>query len=146
MKLKNLNLALAFVVMLTAAGCGDSSPVTPGKEPLIYTGQLASRESNSHTLTLERNGTVSIELTNLRAIFVKVVDPFETVLRIGVGVGSFNDDEVCIPSIRPTFTEGLIRTVLLTRDANCVSVFDNGTLPARAVVAYVVTVRDESAK
>ncbi len=145
MKQRNLHLTIAVALLLAVAGCGDSSPVTPDKEPLIFSGQLASLTSESHTLRLERTGTVSIELTELRAIFVHVQD-LETVLAIGVGVGLFNDEEVCIPTIRPTFTKGFSRSLLITADLNCVSVFDNGTLPQEALVAYEVTLRDESAK
>ena len=143
MKQRNLHLTLVLAAALAVAGCGDSSPVTPGKEPLIFSGQLASRTSESHTLTLERTGTISIELTELRAIFVHVQD-LEAVLAIGVGIGLFDDEAVCIPSIRPTFTQGGTRSVLITEDVNCVSVFDNGTLPPDALVAYEVILRDQS--
>lgn len=137
-------VAVTFVVMLVAVGCGDSSPVTPNKEPIIYTGELASLGTESHDLGLERSGTVSIELTELRALFVRLDSINPTPLRIGVGIGAFNEAGICVPTIRPTFTEGLKRTVLLGSAANCLSVFDNGTLPPSSLVSYQVTVFDES--
>lgn len=137
-------VAVILVVALIAAGCGDSSPVTPNKDPLIFSGQLASLGSDSYSLGLERSGTVGIELTELRALFV-IHDPIApSALRIGVGIGSFNEDGVCIPTIRPTFWEGLKRSVLLGSEANCLSVFDNATLPPSSLVRYRVTVFDES--
>jgi hypothetical protein len=137
-------VAVTLAVALIATACGDSSPVTPNKEPLIFSGQLASRGFESHNLGLERSGTVSIELTELRSLFVRL-DPINPIpLLIGVGIGAFNSNGVCVPTIRPTFTEGLKRSVLLGSAANCLSVFDQGTLPASSLVKYTVTVFDES--
>jgi hypothetical protein len=137
-------LAAAITVMLAVAGCGDSSPVTPSKETLVYSGRLLSRTIVPHALDLERAGTIAIELTELRAILVEV-NPFDPVLRIGVGVGSFDENLACQLSIRPTFTEGLRRTLLVDAAVNCLAVFDNGTLPPDSLVAYEVLVHDESA-
>jgi hypothetical protein len=137
-------VAVTLAVLLGVAGCGDSSPVTPSKEPIIYSGQLASLGVESHELGLLRSGTISIVLSELRALFVRLDTLNPTPLRIGVGIGAFNEDGVCLPTIRPTFTDGLKRTVLLSSTANCLSVFDNGTLPGSSLVHYEVTILDES--
>ena len=86
---------------------------------------------------------MGIELTELRSLFVRLDPIAPTPLRIGVGIGAFNEAGICVPTIRPTFWEGLKRSVLLGSAANCLSVFDNGTLPPSSLVRYQVTLFDE---
>ena len=136
-------LAVALTTVLVAGGCGDSSPVTPNREPLIFTGRLASNTTDSHPLPLLRSGTIRIELTELTAIFVQIDDTAPS-LALGVGIGAFDDKELCVPTLRPTFTEGGAVTVLPSSDIDCLAVFDSGRLPEESLVAYVVTVTDAS--
>ena len=105
-------LVVMLTTVLVAGGCADSSPVTPDREPLVFTGILASESTDSHPLPLLRSGTIRIELTELTAIFVQVEDKDDPSLVLGVGIGAFDDEELCIPTLRPTFSEGGSTTVL----------------------------------
>lgn len=146
-RIPGLLMVAAALCALVTAGCGDDSPVTPGREPLVYTGQLASEGFDSYSLPLERGGTVRIEVAELTPIFLNITNlsddaDLKEVLTVGVGIGQFNDEEVCQLELRPTLAEGRSVTVLLSDDANCLAVFDSGQLPPSSRIAYTVVVTD----
>lgn len=136
-------LMVTLTTVLVAGGCADSSPVTPGREPLVFTGRLTSNTTDSHSLPLLRSGTIRIELTELTAIFVQIDDSAPSLV-LGVGIGVFDDKGLCIPTLQPIFGEGSSVTVLPSSDIDCLAVFDSGRLPEGSLVAYVVTVTDAS--
>ena len=136
---------LAAVLLL--AGCGDDSPVTPGREPLTFEGRLASAGFESHALLLERGGTVRLEVVDLTPIFIDISDlgadvDLEEVLAVGIGIGEFDEEGECLLELRPTVTQGRIVTVLVSDEIDCLAVFDSGQLPPDSLISYIVVVTD----
>lgn len=142
--------AVALAVgSLVVAGCGDDSPVTPGREPLTFSGRLEADDFQSFALPLARGGTVRIQVTKLTPVWLEITNVGEetdlaTVLTIGVGVGEFDDEGVCAPELRPNLALGRSVTVLLSDGINCLAVFDSNRLPNNTVIDYTVVVTDAS--
>ncbi len=135
-------LALALLVALTLAGCGDDSPATPDGQPLVFSGELEQGGSVSHVLNLVREGTLRLSLTELTPVLIELPPGGELgTLRIGVGLGDISSG-TCRRTFATGLSEGQVLTVLLTDPARCLLVFDNGSLPEDAVVAYTVVVED----
>jgi hypothetical protein len=129
------------------AGCGDDSPVTPGREPLSYSGRLEAEGFHSYALPLERGGTVRVEVTRLTPVWIEITALEEetvlaTVLTIGVGIGAFDEEGACDLELRPNLALNRSVTVLLSENVNCLAVFDSGLLPDNSVVDYTVVVTD----
>lgn len=138
---------VAVGLLAVLVGCGDTSPVTPGREPLTYEGEIASEGFNSHELLLERGGTVRVQLVELSPIFLDISDlppnaTLEEALGVGVGIGEFNEEGTCVLELRPTLVVGRIVTVLLSDNINCLAVFDSGQLPPDSLLRYRVVVTD----
>lgn len=134
-------LGLVVALAATLAACGDDSPSTPGGEPLVFSGQLEQAGRVTHTLNLVREGMIRIELTELTPVLIELPPGGELgTLRIGIGLGDLTSG-TCVRTFATGLSEGETLSVLLTDPARCLLVFDNGSLPEDAVVAYTVTVR-----
>ncbi|MDX1644428.1 MAG: hypothetical protein R3244_08750 [Thermoanaerobaculia bacterium] len=135
-------LLLAALAGLVLAGCGDDSPATPDGQPLVFSGDLEQGGNVNHVLDLTREGTIRLSLTELTPVLIELPPGGELgTLRIGVGLGDISSG-TCRRTFATNLSEGQVLTVLLNDPARCLLVFDNGSLPEDAVVAYTVVVEN----
>ena len=129
-------LALTFL-SLAATACDSSSG--PVDDIFLLEGDLAYQGRESHNLLAMDDGIARIEVLDLQPKILDVTIP--RILFIGLGLGRPNIDGECITSFTASAQRGSIFSIGLDEGIEyCVLLFDGGSLPEDAVIAYTVSV------
>lgn len=130
---------LAACVLLAAVSCSESttsSPTAPDGAPLEFTGTVGFMGSSIHDLVLVEDSLLSVTLEDLRILLFDVTQGSPTNLAIGLGLGQRDDQDGCQLTANFIVTEGQITVFRVSRDAYCLTIFDQGALPEDALLGY----------
>lgn len=133
-------MTVLVLALLSLAGCSSDGPEFAEGEPIIINGVLLQAvTSQRHDFTLTSDGTVRIELTEAAATSGDTGDPIADPI-LGVSIGRRAGTGACSATFSTALEAGGAVALFLNEAGYCVFVFRTGSLPADAVVAYLLTI------
>lgn len=133
--LTGAHVGLALVISLLLTACEDSGPV---EDVFLFEGEVAYQGSQIHSLVTREEGIARFRVLSLTPRLYEVSSG--TTITVGLAVGR-PDGEDCAASFRANAVVGSVFSIGLEKETEyCVEIFDPGTLPEDALVAYTVSV------
>lgn len=121
------------------AGC-DDNPTDPNATPQIFEGVVTYQGQSEHEYQVAKQGTIRIQVEDLRALLVDVTFNPDFVPFVGVAIGRLTS-EGCNATARFSSREGDLLLFQLAPGNYCLQVSDPGALPVDGTIAYELSLR-----
>ena len=128
-------VGLAMLISLFLAACDDSGPV---QDVFLFEGEVGYQSAQVHSLITQDEGIARFQVLELTPRLLEIFP--DSIITVGLALGRPSGDD-CAATFRANAVVGSVFSIGLEKETEyCVEIFDPGTLPEDALVAYTVSV------
>jgi len=136
-RVRSARLGAGLSALLALAGLACHGSSTSPSNSFFFAGVVTHLSETDHTLVLAHSGLLHVTMIQLRPIILDVTTIDPATIKLDFSLGSLDSTgAICVRSSTFAWSQGSEVTYGLNAGTYCLAVYDSGSLPIDAQIAY----------